>query len=90
MGGAQCTTADVEAYTAAKIKQQYEVQGASSFTEEQLNSLPLKKGWSWKLDEGSGRPYFYNRKTQESSWTPPLQQDKLVRIHTFINARSVI
>ena len=41
MGGAQCTTADVEAYTAAKIKQQYEVEGASSFTEEQLNSLPV-------------------------------------------------
>eukprot|EP00804_Cyclotella_cryptica_P019129 CCRYP_020877-RB/>CCRYP_020877-RB protein AED:0.03 eAED:0.03 QI:259/1/1/1/0.8/0.66/6/654/2801 len=32
---------------------------------------PLPSGWAEEFDEGSGRPYYYNETTGESSWVWP-------------------
>jgi hypothetical protein len=33
---------------------------------------PLPRGWEQVADPATGRPYFCNRATGESSWTPPV------------------
>ena len=33
--------------------------------------MSLPPGWVVTTDEKSGRPYYFNAKTQEASWKPP-------------------
>lgn len=33
--------------------------------------VPLPMGWEQAADPATGRPYFFNRMTNETSWTPP-------------------
>ena len=38
---------------------------------EQNKAVPMPEGWTEILDEVSGRIYFYNQSTQETSWDKP-------------------
>ena len=45
------------------------------------------EGWAKGIDEGSGRVYYFNRDTQESSWTwPPLSPDESLQASTVVEA----
>lgn len=39
--------------------------------EDDEDMFQLPKGWSATVDSASGRPYYYNVESGESSWTPP-------------------
>lgn len=43
----------------------------SSKGNERPKSQSLPAGWVIAKDEESGRPYYYNAKTNETSWKPP-------------------
>ena len=44
-------------------------------------------GWTKGIDEGSGRVYYFNRDTQESSWTwPPPSPDEILQASTVVEA----
>ena len=36
-----------------------------------LATVPLPPGWKQAVDKSSGRSYFYNKSTNETSWEPP-------------------
>ena len=42
-----------------------------SKTVERPKSQSLPVGWALVTDEGTGRPYYFNYKTNETSWKPP-------------------
>lgn len=43
----------------------------SSRGNERPKSQSLPVGWVVTKDEETGRPYYYNAKTSETSWKPP-------------------
>ena len=38
---------------------------------ERPKSQSLPRGWALAKDEETGRPYYFNAKTNETSWKPP-------------------
>lgn len=68
MGGEQQAQAQEEGMYDATVEQRAQAPAA---VPPPPPGVPLPPGWTSTVDPVSGRTYYYNQVTQETSWTPP-------------------